>query len=571
MSKGLIFYDIEIFPHDAMVVFKDIDKNLVAFFHNDFEGVRDIVKNNVLIGYNNHYYDDKILTKMMANWSPRQLKDLNDGIIARKEEGHITDPLIESLDCFQQIDVGMPGLKKIEGNMGKMILESSVPFDIDRPLTDPELNEVFEYCAYDVDMVVEIYNIREKSYFQPKERLLDMMDNPSLRDRAKKWNTTTISANVLVGKSAGIKKWSSTRLPEWMWDLIPHDVQKMWEQVNKFVDGFKPKSVTIREFDNDIQFGFGGLHGAHIHKRRFENVKLLDVASMYPNIILNIDGLSSGSEKYKSILEKRIEIKHVDEIMSDALKLILNSAYGNLNNQYSILNNPRAAYSVCFYGQVALYELCRRLSPFCTIVNINTDGVAFTTETDDYKDVWHEWEKDFNLSLEEKNFELFIQKDVNNYTAIHYDKNKNERKVYTKGGMTTRYNNPSLFRNNNARILDIALVDHLLYEKDLIETLMENRDKPDLYQYILQAGHTYEGTSDRDGNMYNKINRVFPTKKGDLLLQKKRPDGGLVRFADAPEIMYLWNDDCSNIKDFEKIVDLNHYYQILKKRLSLWE
>ena len=43
-----------------------------------------------------------------------------------------------SLDCFQQIDVSRPSLKKIEGNMGRMILESSVPFTINRPLTHEE-------------------------------------------------------------------------------------------------------------------------------------------------------------------------------------------------------------------------------------------------------------------------------------------------------------------------------------------------------------------------------------------------------------------------------------------------
>ena len=56
--------------------------------------------------------------------------------------------------------------------------------------------------------------------------------------------------------------------------------------------------------------------------------------SMYPNIILILNVLGKASEKYRSILEKRIKIKHQDAILSDALKLILNSVYGNLNNEY---------------------------------------------------------------------------------------------------------------------------------------------------------------------------------------------------------------------------------------------
>ena len=84
---------------------------------------------------------------------------------------------------------------------------------------------------------------------------------------------------------------------------------------------------------------------------------MLDVTSMYPNIILILDVLDMLQKNIEIFLKKRIEIKHIDNILSDALKLILNSVYGNLNNKYSILFNPKAAKSVCVYGQIALYEL----------------------------------------------------------------------------------------------------------------------------------------------------------------------------------------------------------------------
>ena len=150
-----------------------------------------------------------------------------------------------------------------------------------------------------------------------------------------------------------------------------------WNGRKIFVRKRINKTITINEFGNEIQFGFGGLHGAHRTIRKQKNVKLLDVASMYPNIILILNVLGEASQKYKSILDRRIAIKHVDKILSDALKLILNSVYGNLNNQYSILDNPNGALSVCAYGQIALYELCKRIAPFTTILNINTDGVCF--------------------------------------------------------------------------------------------------------------------------------------------------------------------------------------------------
>jgi hypothetical protein len=228
------------------------------------------------------------------------------------------------------------------------------------------------------------------------------------------------------------------------------------------------------------------------------------------------------------------------------------------------LYNPKAALSVCAYGQIALYQLCKMISPFATIVNINTDGVAFVPHDPAYIEAYQQWEKDFSLTLEEKDFDLFLQKDVNNYIAL------NKKGLVCKGADVNLYEEDAIFKTNNARIVDIALVDHLLHGKDVFNTLLDNLDKPHLYQYILKAGNTYRSTCDVHGNTYNKVNRIFAAKKEGFCLFKQRHDDGLVRFADTPINQFLWNEDCSEIKAFEKIVDLNHYYQLVIKRLERW-
>jgi hypothetical protein len=547
-----LFYDIEVFSHNAFVVFKDINKKLVKVFHNNFILLADFIKGKTLVGFNNYWYDDKILTYMLELKTVKQIKNLNDRIISGENVSFIKKSKFDSLDVFQQIDTSRPSLKKIEGNMGKRILESSVPFTIDRPLTNEEFDEVLDYCIYDVDTTIDVFKHRVKSYFQPKYNLIEMLG----RKEAIKWNTTTISANLLLNKP--LPKWSGLRVEESMLELVPPEVRELWLEKNN-------GSVTIQEFGNEIQFGFGGLHGAHRTIKREKNVKILDVISMYPNIILILNVLGAASPKYRKILEKRMKIKHVDKILSDALKLILNSVYGNLNNQYSLLFNPKALLSVCVYGQIALYELCKRLAPFCEIVNINTDGVAFIPHDEKYKLIQADWEREFLLQLEEKNFNLFLQKDVNNYIAV------TEKGIICKGGDVNRYEEEAFFKNNNARILDIALVNKLIYGQDILQTILDNRDKPHLYQYILKAGHTYQGTATEEGWLLDtKVNRVFASKKSSLCLFKKRHDDGLVRFADAPLQMHLWNEDCNNIDHFEDIVDVNHYYNIVVKRFERW-
>lgn len=548
----LLFYDIEVFSHDAFVVFKDINKKLKRVFHNNFVQLSDFIKGKTLVGFNNYYYDDKILTYMLDLKTVQQIKYLNDQIILG-EETRFVKPKFDSLDVFQQIDVSRPSLKKIEGNMGKMILESSVPFTINRPLEPDEYESVLFYCMYDVDTTISIFKKRLKSYFMPKISLVDMLG----RDDAIRWNTTTISANLLLKKP--LPKWSGLRVPEWMMELVPPDVKELWLTKEK-------GNVTIQEFGNEIQFGFGGLHGAHTSIKKAKNVKLLDVTSMYPNIIILLKVLGElATEIYKSILDKRIAIKHVDKLLSDALKLILNSVYGNLGSKYSLLHNPNALKSVVVYGQIALYELCKRISPFCTILNINTDGVAFIPHDDSYIQAHQEWQDEFSLSLEEQDFDLFLQKDVNNYIAVQ------DQDLICKGADVNRFHDDADFKNNNARILDIALVEHLVNGADIYQTLLDNVKNPHLFQYVLKSGNTYKGTFDKYGKQYNQVNRVFASKKEGFCLYKCRHDNGLVRFADAPLNMYLHNDDCSEIvDDFNKIIDLNHYYQLIIKRLERW-
>ena len=52
-------------------------------------------------------------------------------------------------------------LKAIEGHLGLSVQESTVPFDIDRPLTEEERRETEFYCDHDVDTAERLIDIRK--------------------------------------------------------------------------------------------------------------------------------------------------------------------------------------------------------------------------------------------------------------------------------------------------------------------------------------------------------------------------------------------------------------------------
>lgn len=579
----MLFYDIETFKFDSLVVFKNIQNQVVAHYWskgydkndepNGFEDVEALVTNETLVGYNNHHYDDHILTAMMMGLPQKYIKKQNDMIIEGREGVIPVSKALHTLDTMQQIDVSVPSLKKIEGNMGRSILESSVPFDIDRPLTQEEKDEVLKYCCYDVETTIEVYKLREKSYFNVKDELLAMMTNP--KPNSYKWNTTVISANILMERPQPM--WYSYKGLEKLWKNIkgiPAEVWEMWEAPlkDKSLDN---KSITVPNMFGkcNVVFGFGGLHGAPTKPVERRNVKLLDVGSMYPSIIILLNALGDSTKLYDDIRRERLRIKHIDKTKSNALKLILNSVYGNLKNQYSTLYNPNASTTVCIFGQLALFTLCRKLNELgYEVININTDGVAFVDNPilgNAYEDVWHEWEAEFGLTLELDEFDWWLQKDVNNYIATQ------NGHVKVKGGEVNKYNEEKLFSNNDARIIHIATVEQLLHKDDptiALKTIINNLDKPKLYQYILKAGRTYNGVIDDKGNRYQNVNRVFAMKPRyeGIKLYKERMDGGLVNFPNMPQNMLLWNDDVDKIERFKDMVDVNHYYSVVQEKLKGW-
>lgn len=592
--KDLYFYDVEVFKYNSLVVFKNIDGETIKIYSSSldglgeyidkglinsvgFNGLEDFIKDKTLIGYNNYHYDDYIIQAMIdtaldnKSLEERQriIKSWNDSIINKKSTINMKKvSCCKTIDCMQQIDVSRPGLKKIEGNMGMSIVESDVDFNIDRPLTPKENLETVKYCEYDVKATIEVFKMRHE-YFSSKDALVKMIDDKGLQDKAYKWNTTSIVGQLLRSKD---KLRQGLHVKDEFMDYVDQEVKGMWAELTNTLDfKFKKRKVVVEEFDNVIEFGWGGLHGAPKGFIKADDVRLMDVNSMYPNILINLNGLRDKTLEYQRILKYRLELKHAGKKKEQApYKLILNSTYGLLNNQYSQLNNPYLAYSICVNGQIAVYELAKRLANVgAKVININTDGVAYAINGDMDQRVKDQWEKEFNLKLDVDYFKHWIQKDVNNYIAVT---DKDQIKV--KGGDVNKYHDNKFFANNDIRITHIALVDYLVYGKRIDDTLTENIDNPLLFQYILQAGGTYKGVvraDEPDNLLSTKINRIFACKGNGIEILKKRQDDGLVKFADTPKSMYLYNDDLKDFDNFKDIVDLQWYYNLIQKNLKRWE
>lgn len=171
------------------------------------------------------------------------------------------------------------------------------------------------------------------------------------------------------------------------------------------------------------------------------------------------------------------------------------------------------------------------------------------------------------LILETDDYDGWIQKDVNNYVAIRGDE------IEVKGGEVNKYHDNKYFNNNDCRIVQIGVVEKLVNGTEPYKTLLRHIHEPLLWQYVLKAGSTFAGTCDQNGQMMQKVNRVFACNDSVeyTKLYKTRTGEDFINFPDAPERMFLWNDDVDKLADrFADIVDLNHYNELINKKLQGW-
>ena len=162
----LNFYDFEVFEYDWLtVIINPITKEKIEI-HNDESKLQQYYQEHneeIWIGYNNRRYDQYIMKGILLGLNP---KKINDWIIVKNNDGWRYSSLFNTIpminfDTMLRID---SGLKTLEGMMGHDIKETSVPFNIDRPLTADEIEETFKYCTHDVEETIEVFLARKAEF-----------------------------------------------------------------------------------------------------------------------------------------------------------------------------------------------------------------------------------------------------------------------------------------------------------------------------------------------------------------------------------------------------------------------
>jgi len=569
----LIFYDFEVFANDWLVVLKEItdgnetetvivnDKTALENFHAKNKG-------KIWVGFNSRHYDQWILKAILCDFNP---KEMNDYIIVRGGAGWQFSQLLRRIplnnyDVMTNID---RGLKTFEGFMGNSIKESSVPFGISRRLTETEIQEVVDYCRYDVDQTQEIF-LQRLDDFNAHMGLVKMASgNSALQLYLISKTKPQLSAQILGAVKKDYYDEFDLDFPSTL------KINKYTAVLDWYNDPQNRRYYNEKGKKNQLEimiagvphvFGYGGIHGA-LPKYNGQGYYInMDVASYYPGLMIKYGLLSRSVKnpaKFEEIYRQRLEYKKAGNSLEKILKLVINSTFGASKDKSNPLFDPLQANKICIYGQLFLLDLMERLEAHCQIIQSNTDGVLIKLHNyEDYDlidDICFEWEQRTGMTLEFDEFRKVYQKDVNNYITIDAAGKYKSKGAYVKRLSPLDYDLP---------IVNKALVAYMVHGTPVEKTIGECSDLKE-FQLVTKISGKYTAIFHGEAELKEKCIRVFAsTDEADAGVKKRHATkGNLAKLSNSPPHCFIHNEEINGVKCPAKL-DKNYYVQMTYKRLQ---
>lgn len=577
MSSILNFYDFEVFKEDWLVVIINIYEKSEVVIINDKEKLQeyyDAHKNQIWVGYNNNHYDQYILKAILCGFNP---KEVNDFIIREDKKGWQFSSLFRkfqmyNFDVMQRND---GGLKSLEGFMGSNIKETSIPFDIDRKLTESEIEETVKYCRHDVEQTIEVF-LQRKDDLDVQLELIKEFNLPlSFVTKTQ----TQLTAEILEAKSVRFCDDFNINFPEYLNKIKKYKYIVDWFKkfkTDKILSDDQKKEIYGQNLETEVAgvphvFAWGGLHGA-LPKYFGEGYFLhIDVSQYYPSLMTGHNYFSraasdKGKRRYEMMRKESIRLKAFPELKKKrtGYKTCNNKAYGAMKDKYNKLFDPLNANNICVTGQLALLLLIEMLEPHCKLIQSNTDGLIVKLYSiDDYElidDICWEWEQLTHVKLA---FDPIItriyQKDVNNYLFVNEDGEIESKGAYVKSLSPLDFDLP---------IVNKAIVDYLIYDIPIEKTINEC-DALIMFQKIVKLSGKFKHVVHNGKIFTEKCFRVFAsTRDSDSYIGKQKEGNNTIeKFANTPEHCFIVNDDVKKATVGWRL-DKEWYISMAKSRLK---
>jgi len=315
----LVIYDVETYPNLFVICWKyQGDANIVRMI-NPKPAEVEALFGFKLVGFNNRRYDNHMLYAASMGYNNEQLFQLSQKLIDNQRSAYFGAAYNLSYCDIWDFSSKKQGLKKFEIDLGIHHMELDLPWD--EPVKDEDIPRVVEYCCNDVVATEATLEDRKQDFVA--RQILAELSGLSVND-----TTQRHTAKIVFGDDRDAHK-----------DFIYTDLSKEFPGYE-----FDLGKSTYRGEDP----GEGGY--VYAEPGMYDNVAVLDVVSMHPTTIVNLNSFGPYTPKFRDLLDARVAIKRGDytvareslggllrpflddETQADklayALKIIINIVYG---------------------------------------------------------------------------------------------------------------------------------------------------------------------------------------------------------------------------------------------------
>lgn len=470
----------------------------------NIDKIRAVMKKNCIVTFNGNSYDIPMLYYALTGATNGQLKDASDYIITKRvmpwvfaREKGFRIPDLNHIDIIE-VAPGMVGLKLYGVRIHCPKLQE-LPYAIDAILTEDQMQEILRYNINDLHVTYALYlslieQIRLRETMQPMAGVDQWGRKVDLRSK----KDAQIASAVIRNKYAERTGSEPSKSPVKSGDKFKYDAPEFLvyqtDEMKSVLDDvlaatfvvppeskklMLPPALEGRDVqlgDVVYRMGIGGLHSQESsisHVSDDETVILdRDFESFYPNMMINFKWYPRhlGEEVLdilSGIVRTRLTAKaEGDMVVSNSLKIVVNSFFGLHGSKYSYLYDPKTMIQVTLTGQLILLLMIEKAHlAGINVISANTDGVVVKIHPDQL-DTWNaiiaEVERATRIKTEETRYDALYSRDVNNYIAV-----KPGGKVKLKGA----YSHAGVQKNPFFEICVDAVVKHIVEGVPLEDTI----------------------------------------------------------------------------------------------------
>lgn len=400
----LVFFDVEVYPNLFIVCWKYAgDSEVVRMINPEPQEMEELFKMR-LVGFNNRRYDNHILYARYLGYTLEELYGVSSRIVSNVKSALFGEAYNLSYTDIYDFSSKKQGLKKFEIELGLHHMELDLPWD--EPAPEDRWLDIADYCANDVYATEAVFENRKQD-FAARQILAD------ISGLSVNHTTQNHTAKILFGDDKYPQK-----------DFVYTDLSTEFK-------GYKYLGKEGSTYRGEIT-GEGGY--VYAETGFYENVEVLDVASMHPTSIEKLNLFGPYTKRFSDLKAARMAIKHKDfdkartlldgklakflsgssddlEGLSYALKIVINIVYGLTSASFDnpFRDNRNRDNIVAKRGALFMIDLKHAVQDKgFTVAHIKTDSIKIPNATPEIIEFINEFGKKYGYDFEhESTYEKF--------------------------------------------------------------------------------------------------------------------------------------------------------------------